>query len=90
MNHLLAGPARPFFDVTGVCSQDLVQSAEVCRVDDGKSWPRSRVIDPGPSGYSDLAPDGDGGAYCFYEGGMSSNGERGYITALTFIRLESP
>jgi sialidase-1 len=35
--------------------------------DDGKNWPASRVLDAGPSGYSDLAVDRDGMIYLLYE-----------------------
>ena len=35
--------------------------------DDGKTWPASRVVDPGPSGYSDLAVDREGTIYLLYE-----------------------
>lgn len=39
--------------------------------DDGQTWPFSKVLVPGESGYSDLAV-GDGGAiYCFYEEGRA-------------------
>src|SRR5437763_1016173 len=33
--------------------------------DDGRSWSASRSIEPGPSGYSDLAVGRDGTIYCF-------------------------
>jgi sialidase-1 len=35
--------------------------------DDGKTWPISRVLDAGPSGYSDLAVGPDGTIYLLYE-----------------------
>jgi Neuraminidase (sialidase) len=35
--------------------------------DEGKTWPVARSIEPGISGYSDLAVGSDGFAYCFYE-----------------------
>jgi len=35
--------------------------------DDGKSWPTSRVLDEGPSGYSDMAVGPDGTIYLLYE-----------------------
>ncbi|MCC6679457.1 MAG: exo-alpha-sialidase [Phycisphaeraceae bacterium] len=35
--------------------------------DEGQSWPVSKVIEPGPSGYSDMAVAGDGTIYLFYE-----------------------
>ncbi len=38
-----------------------------CSKDDGKTWPISKVLEPGPSGYSDLAILNDGTILCFYE-----------------------
>ena len=35
--------------------------------DDGESWTVQKVLDPGPSGYSDLAVGSDGEVYCLYE-----------------------
>lgn len=35
--------------------------------DDGETWPIARVLDAGPSGYSDLAVAGDGAILCLYE-----------------------
>jgi len=37
--------------------------------DEGKTWPVMNVIEPGRSGYSDLAVGSDGTIYCFYERG---------------------
>ena len=37
--------------------------------DAGKTWKYRRAIEPGPSGYSDLAVGPDGWAYCLYEAG---------------------
>ena len=39
--------------------------------DDGKTWPVSRVLEPGPSAYSDLAVLKDGTILCFFEAGSS-------------------
>ncbi|MCP4643912.1 MAG: exo-alpha-sialidase [bacterium] len=36
---------------------------------EGRTWPVMRVIEPGHSGYSDLAVGPDGTVYCFYERG---------------------
>jgi sialidase-1 len=42
--------------------------------DDGRSWQASRVLEPGPAGYSDLASGADDSIYCFYErGGAGGN-----------------
>lgn len=35
--------------------------------DEGRSWPVQRVLNPGASGYSDLAVGKDGTVYCLYE-----------------------
>ncbi|MGV3508618.1 MAG: sialidase family protein [Sphingobacteriaceae bacterium] len=35
--------------------------------DAGQSWPVQKVINEGPSGYSDMAVDKDGMVYCLYE-----------------------
>ena len=37
--------------------------------DEGESWPVARPVEPGISGYSDLAVGPDGFVYCFYERG---------------------
>ncbi len=36
--------------------------------DDGKTWPLSKVLEPGPSAYSDLAVLPDGTILCLFEG----------------------
>jgi sialidase-1 len=38
--------------------------------DDCQAWRTSRVLEPGPSGYSDLAQAPDGSVLCIYECGM--------------------
>lgn len=40
--------------------------------DDCATWPLSRVLEEGPSGYSDLAEAPDGSILCIYERGMLS------------------
>jgi len=37
--------------------------------DEGRTWPIMKVLEPGGSGYSDLALGTDGTIYCFYERG---------------------
>lgn len=34
--------------------------------DDGRTWSANRVLEPGPSMYSDLAVASDGTIFCFY------------------------
>jgi sialidase-1 len=54
--------------------------------DEGKTWPVSRVLDPGPSGYTDLAVGPDGTIYCIYERGAVSGSDT-YIKAITVARF---
>lgn len=42
--------------------------------DEGKTWPIKRTIEPGASGYSDLAVLPDGTILCYYESGGTSSG----------------
>jgi sialidase-1 len=51
--------------------------------DDGKTWPVSRVLDPGVAGYSDLAVLPDGSILCLYERG----GEKGISTRTAYLTL---
>jgi len=53
--------------------------------DDGRTWPVQRVLDPGPSGYSDLAASPDGPLWCLYE---SSPGNSLSYAALTLVRFD--
>jgi len=41
--------------------------------DECRTWPVSKVLEPGPSGYSDLAMLPDGTVLCIYECGMLDN-----------------
>lgn len=54
--------------------------------DDGETWPHKRVIEPGVSGYSDLASDGDGNIYCVYEDG-SPSGRGTHVKYLSVARF---
>jgi Neuraminidase (sialidase) len=42
--------------------------------DGGQTWPLSRAIEPGTSGYADLAVGSDGMIYCLYERGTAGGG----------------
>ncbi len=44
--------------------------------DDASTWAATRVLEPGPSAYSDLAVGPDGTIYCFYEAGKRGAYER--------------
>ncbi len=50
-----------------------------CSEDEGKTWPISRSLESGFSGYSDLAVGADGAIYCFYERG-STDGKDNFRT----------
>lgn len=54
--------------------------------DQGRTWPLACVIDPGPSGYSDLAAAPDGSVVCFYERG-AIEGNHYFTAALTLVRV---
>ena len=54
--------------------------------DDCQTWPKSRVIDPGTSGYSDLAVGQDGTIYCLYERGGDQGFALEYLTLARFNR----
>jgi sialidase-1 len=62
-------------DGRDVVSKDRKNVTVRISYDEGASWPIKRVLDPGPSGYSDLAVLPDGTALCFYE--ASRNGSSG-------------
>jgi sialidase-1 len=56
--------------------------------DDGRTWPAKRVIDPGVSGYSDLAASPDGKwVYCLYERGTTTDERHNNVAALTLVRM---
>jgi sialidase-1 len=59
--------------------------------DGGRAWPVSKVLQPGPSGYSDLAVLPDGTILCFYESGdphlPKKNGRRWAYSFLTVARF---
>ena len=54
--------------------------------DSGATWPGKRVIEPGDSGYSDLAADTEGNVYCVYEDGRMS-GRDTYVRYLSVARF---
>ncbi len=57
--------------------------------DDCKSWPVSKPLEPGASGYSDLAAGPDGTIYCIYERGSMQPKKRGALdpAAVTVARF---
>jgi sialidase-1 len=54
--------------------------------DAGKTWKYRRAIEPGPSGYSDLAVGPDGWAYCLYEAG-TQEGKSFQVKSLTLAKF---
>lgn len=53
--------------------------------DEGKTWPTVKLLQPGPSAYSDLAVGPDGTIFCFYERGAGENMYRTkYLTLARF------
>lgn len=57
-------------------------------IDDGNSWPMSRVLNAGPSAYSDLAVLEDNRVACLYEAGVSSAYESIVFAAFSLNSLD--
>ena len=55
--------------------------------DNGRTWPVSRVLEPGPSAYSDLAVLPDGTVLCFYESGRGPQAPGTRLWPYTFLTL---
>ena len=69
-----AGAKEPFLlfsnpDTTERAHKDRVNVTIKLSEDGGRTWPVSKVLQPGPSAYSDLAVLPDGTILCFYESG---------------------
>ena len=54
--------------------------------DDCRTWPVSRVLQPGVSGYSDLAVGADGTVFCLYERGGEDGFAHRHLTMARFNR----
>ncbi|MBI1310287.1 exo-alpha-sialidase [bacterium] len=65
-------------------SRDRVNVSIKLSDDEGRTWSVSRTLEPGFSGYSDLAALPDGTILCFYERG-STDGESIYRTGLLTV-----
>jgi sialidase-1 len=61
------------------------QNLTVRRSDDGgKTWPRSRVLFPGPSAYSSLAAPSEDSIFCLYE-----HGEKGPYESIVLAKFNA-
>jgi sialidase-1 len=56
--------------------------------DECKSWPVAKTLDPGRSGYSDLAVGPDGTIYCLYEHTVKVDGKDASTVSLARFNLE--
>lgn len=54
--------------------------------DEGQTWPVTKVLEPGPSGYADLAVAKDGTIFCLYENGFKDR-RNSYSAQLTLARF---
>lgn len=54
--------------------------------DEGRTWPVTKALEPGPSGYSDLAVAKDGTILCLYENGSKDKTDF-YTAQLTLARF---
>ena len=83
-NPLSTEPRNPEQPLGGWVRQNLtVRLSE----DDGATWPHERVLEPGPSGYSDLAADEDGTVFCVYEDG-SPSGRATHVQYVSVARFD--
>lgn len=65
--------------------RDRVNMAIKLSYDEGRTWPVSKVLDSGPSAYSDLAVLPDGTMLCLYErGGADKKAGYRYLTLARF------
>jgi sialidase-1 len=55
--------------------------------DEGKSWPVAQVIEPGPSGYCDVAVGPEGTAYLLYEAGRNASSRSFVPQNITFAKV---
>lgn len=78
---LFSNPAHP---------SKRVQLTVRASLDDGQTWPLSRVLFQGPSGYSDLAVLKDGRIGCLFEAGPRNLAEGIVFEAFALERLTRP
>ena len=80
---LFSNPAnleRAKGDVTPGGSRDRKNLTVRLSYDEGKTWPVSRVLEPGSSSYSDLAVAPNGTIYCLYEKRGESGNNSVYLS----------
>ncbi|MFN9720490.1 MAG: exo-alpha-sialidase [Planctomycetota bacterium] len=72
--HLTSGPMLLFSSPHTTRREHAARRDVTIHVsrDDGKTWPVSKVLQAGPSAYSDLAVLPDGTVLCFYESGTDT------------------
>ena len=75
-----------FANPAGVTRRNLTVRASL---DDGKTWPVSRVLHAGPSAYSCLAALPDGVVACLYERGRADAVDEDAYDRITFARFDS-
>jgi sialidase-1 len=71
-------------------TQGRVQMTLRASFDDGKSWPASHVLYPGPSGYSDLAKLRNEKIACLFEAGTDKIAESIVFTQTALDSLKAP
>jgi sialidase-1 len=66
---------RILFSNPNTTEPDRIRMTVRLSYDEGKTWPVSKLIHPGPSAYSNLAVAQDGTILCFFEGGQAHRRE---------------
>jgi sialidase-1 len=69
---------------------DRVNMTVRASLNEGRTWPHSRVLHQGPSAYSDLAVLADGTFACLYEAGAKHPYESIVFASIEFDTLRSP
>jgi sialidase-1 len=86
---LFANPDNPDVGQNGAAGRMYARKNLTVKLsyDEGRTWPVSRVLEPGTSGYSDLAVGPDGTIYCLYERGSTDGKDHFATQALTLARF---
>lgn len=103
MARLAGGPGKPgpsailFANPDSSSSKALLKSGAGPRrnltvrlsTDEGQTWPVHRVIEPGRSGYSDMAVDSNGVVYLLYERSNVTEKESEFMPAfISFVKFD--
>ena len=81
-------PRLVFVNPNNATSRERKNVSARLSSDDGKTWAAAKTIEPGPSGYSDLAVTTKGTILCFYERGAKEKAFRPQFLTVARFNLE--